>query len=139
MKKLLEKIIIKVEMAGTDEIVFTDINGKTYQYTAYGGCYSISWFSHITGLKNLLGQKINSVEERVEFTDEEQKKAEEEYLEDEQYKPGCLQLYGIMLKTNKGTCDIEFRNESNGYYGGNCDFSGYKKENLDWKEILADF
>jgi hypothetical protein len=30
----------------------------------------------------------------------------------------CLRLYGVTIKTTKGTGTIDFRNESNGYYGG---------------------
>jgi hypothetical protein len=30
----------------------------------------------------------------------------------------CLTLYGVTIRTAKGTGTIDFRNESNGYYGG---------------------
>lgn len=36
--------------------------------------------------------------------------------EDEEY--GVLQIYGCKISTDKGDILIDFRNESNGYYGG---------------------
>ncbi len=30
----------------------------------------------------------------------------------------CLQKYGVNIQTTGGTGTIDFRNESNGYYGG---------------------
>ena len=44
-----------------------------------------------------------------------------------------VDLFGIMIKTENGSCTIDFRHESNGYYGG-----GYcitRKENYDSQEI----
>ena len=30
----------------------------------------------------------------------------------------CVQYYGMKITTNKGVCVIDYRNSSNGYYGG---------------------
>lgn len=84
-------------------------------YETMGDCCSYSFFSDITGIDNLLGQVVNDVVERKEWSDEETKKAEAQGDYD------SLSLYGYLIKTDKGTCDIEFRNDSNGYYGGWCD------------------
>lgn len=135
MKKLIGKIIIKVEKTPEDDaLVFTDGNGDKFYYQVYGECCSATWFAHIAGIKSLLGNKVNSVENKEEFTDEEQKKAEEEQ---EDYD--VLNLYGILLKTDKGTCDIEFRNDSNGYYGGSCVYSPNPISNVTWVNIDKDY
>lgn len=139
MKELIDHVITKVEIGeDSTNLVFTDSHGEKYFYYTYGDCCSTSWFSHITGIKNLLGQRVNEVKERYEFTEEEQKKAEEEYTKENEYGPDSLQLYGIMLKTDKGTCDIEFRNESNGYYGGSCDYQGKSGSVKGLKEVSED-
>ena len=31
---------------------------------------------------------------------------------------GCIQVYGLKITTDKGDIVIDYRNESNGYYGG---------------------
>lgn len=116
-KKTFDSMVgktIKAVHMGEDNIylVFETTDGEFHGYEAEGDCCSSSWFSHVTGLKNLVGEEIVSVEGRDEYTDEEYKEAEKEG----DYE--SLALYGFMLKTKKGTCDIEMRNDSNGYYGG---------------------
>ena len=115
MKELIGKTIISVNLDenGT-KITFVTDKGKIV-YETFGDCCSYSWFSDIEGLGSLIGEKVLSVENREEWTDDEQKEAESKGSYD------CLRLYGILIKTEKGTCDIEFRNDSNGYYGGSCE------------------
>lgn len=137
MKELIGKTIEKVELGNDTTLVFTTSGGEKIAYYAEGDCCSSSWFSNITGIKNLLGQTVNEVVEREEFSEEEQKKAEEEYKKNNDYEPDVLALYGFMLKTDKGTCDVEFRNESNGYYGGYCELTESIPSKL--KEITEDF
>lgn len=112
-ESLVGKTIKEVMISGDGVyIVFVTEDGKEFGYGAEGDCCSSSWFSHITGLKNLIGQNVVAVSEREEFSKEEYEEAEKEGEYD------VLELYGFTLKTNKGACDIEMRNDSNGYYGG---------------------
>ncbi len=131
MEELIGKTISKVEMDGDTVIVFTTGEGEKIAYDAYGDCCSSSWFAHITNIEALLGNKVNAVVEREEFSDAEQKQAEAEGKYD------CLALYANDIKTDKGTCEIEYRNDSNGYYGGSCDLTSHIEKNL--KEITKDF
>lgn len=134
MKELVGKVITKVEMIGQDYIQFTTDTGEEIAYGAYGDCCSRSWFAHIDNLKALIGNKVNSVQDREMWTEEETKKAESEGSYD------VLSLYGYLLKTDKGTCDIEFRNDSNGYYGGSADLTTLSEEQRkDLKTITEDF
>jgi len=71
-------------------------------------CCSRSWFSHIDGIDALLGHRVTSVEDRGVHEDKE---------DDTDY---CVQVYGYMITTDAGRTLIEFRNASNGYYGGDC-------------------
>lgn len=36
----------------------------------------------------------------------------------------CLQFYGLRIVTDAGAIEIEYRNESNGYYGGDLSWPG---------------
>lgn len=38
------------------------------------------------------------------------------------YPQECLAVYGLKIETDKGEIIIDFRNESNGYYGGSLEF-----------------
>ncbi len=42
----------------------------------------------------------------------------------------CLQIYKTTLKTDKGDCDVEYRNSSNGYYGGSLDLTHLSEKQM---------
>jgi hypothetical protein len=74
-----------------------------------GDCCSHSWIEHVEGEEHLLGQPIRRVEEV--------------YLSRQDHPEfDCLQSYSFKIWTDRGICDIEFRNSSNGYYGGEIEF-----------------
>lgn len=83
---------------------------KHYAYSADGDCCSHSWFESVTNQENIIGEKIIGMEEKPEVEDESSSEGE------------CIRVYGYTLKTAVGYTDIEFRNSSNGYYGGSCIF-----------------
>lgn len=65
-----------------------------------------------------------------------------EPLENEEYE--YLQFYGAKITTDKGDMVIDYRNDSNGYYGGNIvwpgeDFYGgvygQNETNMNWRDI----
>lgn len=61
--------------------------------------------------------------------------------------PGCdfVQYYGAKIITDKGEMIIDYRNDSNGYYGGNivwpgdnCFYGGVygqNNSNMDWRDV----
>jgi hypothetical protein len=60
----------------------------------------------------------------------------------------CLQVYGLKVTTNKGEIVIDYRNSSNGYYGGNLSwpddryfYGGVYGQNVssqNWVDVTAD-
>lgn len=112
MKELIGKTIHAV-YPDTDCIIFSTNDGG-YAYISEGDCCSHSWFSAIQGMEALIGATVNEVEEvniNSEWSD-----------------PGeFIQIYGIKITTNKGRAMVEFRNSSNGYYGGWCQFAGERE------------
>lgn len=65
-----------------------------------------------------------------------------EPLENEEYE--CLQFYGAKITTDKGDMVIDYRNDSNGYYGGDivwpgegfyCGVYGQNESNMNWRDI----
>lgn len=65
-----------------------------------------------------------------------------EPLENEEYE--CLQFYGAKITTDKGDMVIDYRNDSNGYYGGEIVWPGegfyggvygQNESNMNWRDI----
>lgn len=52
-----------------------------------------------------------------------------------------IQFYGIEIATPAGICQIMYRNASNGYYGGNCEFVSEfdNSENLNFRKLIEDY
>lgn len=89
-----------------DELALTFSDGTDMTLASYGDCCSNTWIEGIDTPANLLGRVI-SIEE-IDMPDLGQP---DEY--------GLLQYYGLKIITDKGHAVIDYRNESNGYYGGN--------------------
>lgn len=109
---------------GQEYLVFETDKGRKAYY-ADGDCCSHSWFSGVTGVDTLIGHRVTGVEE-VDLGE----------VNDSAHD--CLSLYGIKITTDGGRADVEFRNSSNGYYGGSCDpttvsdVSAYVEITDDW-------
>lgn len=112
-------------------IVLNTDSGKRY-LVAEGDCCSNSWFENISGLDNLIGQTILEVTD-VDLPD---KNIDTDY---EYFK-----FYSYKLRTPKGVCELEYRNSSNGYYGGSVsveeELNKYYDEDLkNLKQVTKDF
>jgi hypothetical protein len=100
-------------------------DGFSKSYGVEGDCCSSSWIEHLEAPDDINGARLLRVEESdgVPFdghvcvgydyskTDEENKAA-----------GACghdtLQVYNTKFHTDRGTVTLEYRNDSNGYYGG---------------------
>ena len=108
MNDLIGKKIINITLSALREFLFVETEEYIYTYYAKGDCCSDSWIEHIDNPDSIIGQII------TEIVDSEGVPKEDEDLS----KFDCLQVYKTTLKTEKTTFDIEYRNNSNGYYGG---------------------
>lgn len=79
--------------------------------SATGDCCSNSWFEHITGIDALVGGTVARVVGR-DMPEDSWNVPDQDVL---------TRYYGWTVETEKGRLDIEMRNESNGYYGGDID------------------
>lgn len=103
---LIGEVIKQIYMVEKDKLEFHTQSGKVISWYVEGDCCSVSWIEHIEGIRNL--------REKVVF---ECDLASEQYKE-EKTDHNLLQFYRQDIKTGAGTCSIEFRNDSNGYYCG---------------------
>lgn len=114
-------------------VAFSFDDGSTIYANPEGDCCSCSWVEHVSGVCESIGEEIISVNTRPEL-------ATHEGVDDSEYE--CLALYGITLITAGGhRIDIDYRNESNGYYGGwlNWDHRENDTPKDEWKRIWEDF
>lgn len=128
------KRILKIEIDKENQhfLKFSTDKGEII-YQAEGDCCSESWFYGFNGVLALLGFVVYTVE-KVDMGEIKGYVGRQEET--------CA--YCIKLTSTGGHTDIEFRNSSNGYYGGEVVFLGtndkYQGEfkKIVWQEIKDD-
>jgi hypothetical protein len=115
MKEIFKQTISAIYIDEDSQyLVFIAKWGEPYWvYHASAECCSRSWFESINNPENLLCEEIIGIEEKPDSETNGESCDRHDYF---------TTVYGYTLKTNKGYTDIEFRNSSNGYYGGSCEF-----------------
>lgn len=101
---------------------------------AYGDCCSRTWIENVDGAEQLLGTVV-SVDDIPSTAD---------VVEESAYGD-VTSYYGCKITTDKGFAVIDYRNESNGYYGGSLSWPGdyfyggvYNQNNKEfdtWRQI----
>lgn len=103
------KTITAIDLASDQKAMrFHIADGSTIIARADGGCCSNSWIEHVE--QPAMGfpasvLMVQDLELPGSTRDEED--------------GDCLQVYGLKIVTDRGDITIDYRNESNGYYGGN--------------------
>lgn len=134
---LVGKIVKAVFLAADGgAIKFDLVDGSSIVAHADGECCSLSWIENVQGIDQLLGSTIVSVEDVGDMP--EVKGNRYDHCEDE------MAFYGCKITTEKGYAVIDYRNSSNGYYGGSLVwpgehlYGGVFGQNIsseDWREV----
>lgn len=116
MSNILEGRIILTVMLASDKkaIRFYTEQGEVIA-KCDGDCCSATWIENVEMPALGLPAKVLSVEE-VGFDEDENEEDEGEYIA----------KYGCDIYTDKGVITIDYRNASNGYYGGNLCWPGQR-------------
>ena len=132
--KLIGKKIVDVKIAEDKlAMLFVCDNGEELVVRVDADCCSYTWIESVE--LPALGFPFTV----IACDDLDMNK---EPLENEEYE--CLQFYGAKITTDKGDMVIDYRNDSNGYYGGDIvwpgeDFYGgvygQNESNMDWRDI----
>ena len=107
MDILVGKTITAIHIAEDKEAIRFDVaGGESIVAKCDADCCSYTWIEHVT-LPALGFPFLVLAEKDVEMP------------EDIENDGDCIRFYGFALETDKGAFLIDYRNSSNGYYGGN--------------------
>ena len=136
MSTLPGKTITRVELAEDHKAIkFVLQDGESVVAKTDGDCCSNSWIEHVSLPAGGFPATVLS-EEEVEMPN----------VPDNPYGD-VTRRYGFKLVTDKGYFELEFRNESNGYYGGNLSWPedyfyggvfGQNVSNEVWRPLTGD-
>ncbi len=116
LKDLIGKIIVKVDLSEDKQyITFWTDEGLGYIFYSESDGQSDSWIESIENVQSLLNEKVIDIFEHcLDVID----------IDDD----GSVAVYNYDIRTGKGICTIDFRDESNGYHGGRLMFVKMIKE-----------
>ena len=103
---LAARKLVAVEVSDDKETLTFRFADGFVSYAVEGDCCSHSWIEHLTVPPDIAGSEITAWSER----DMGEKVAEEDYE--------TIKVYETSFRTPKGDIVVEYRNSSNGYYGG---------------------
>lgn len=118
MEKLFGKIISHIYInKDRTAIAFELHNGDKYWYIAGGDCCSETFIESISNVDCLKEKVVVEVIDRCigENSLYNKNRAKRDY---DYNRVEVEKVYAYELKTLQGICTIDFRNYSNGYYGG---------------------
>lgn len=102
-------------------VTFTFTDGSRVTFDVAGECCSRSWIEHLETPRDLEGATVvgwseSDMDVRGECTDGD-------YPDQ-----NCLKVYRTTINTNRGEIVLEYRNSSNGYYGGSLELASDSDE-----------
>lgn len=112
---LIGKKVVSVEIAEDRGAIRIVADGTEYIGRCDGDCCSYTWIEGIEGLDNLIGGVVSAIEE-IDMPANIVSK----YVEN----PNSIANYGLKITTDKGHFILDYRNDSNGYYGGHISWIG---------------
>jgi len=111
-EEMLNRTLKSVVLSPDKETVeFTMLANDVFKFRVEGDCCSHSWIEHLTVPDDIDGAVLLSVEEGNNISWDAHKC-------DGSCPHDHLQVYNTHFKTTRGDVVLEYRNDSNGYYGG---------------------
>lgn len=100
----------------SDYVIFRFQDGTEQYFMVEGDCCSFSWIEHSTIPDDIKGAVFLGFEDLdedrgVPTPPQVDYEGKSEYVE-------CVRAYQSLFHTTRGSVVVEYRNESNGYYGG---------------------
>lgn len=114
--------IVDLQREGDNLVLLTLSNEPDIVLTPYGDCCSTTWIESIDLTEPLLYAVIKKIED-IDMPDGPHVGTINHPNVD------VVSYYGLRITTNKGISVIDYRNDSNGYYGGYLELSLRPKPN----------
>lgn len=135
MNLLIGKTLTAVHLADDKKAIRFDVEGgEPIVARADGDCCSSTWIENVENPEAIVGSPVLSAE-AIDMPERELKRDDFD----------VVAFYGFKIATLNGECVIDYRNESNGYYGGNLVwpdegyfYGGVYGQNVskeDWRQI----
>lgn len=110
---MIGKKLATVALSGDGgKITFVYEGGGERSFGVDGDCCSRSWIEHLELPTDVVGATLLSVEDSAPIVSDHPK-------HDEENGGDCIAVYNTCFRTDRGDIVLEYRNSSNGYYGGN--------------------
>ncbi len=114
---------LKAVTSDGDSITFELANGDVIKFDVEGDCCSHSWIEHLDVPPDVIGETVTAIfdSDGVPWDGHEcvpNDKDEDGYSYGNKCEHDHLQVYNTRFRTPKGDIVLEYRNDSNGYYGG---------------------
>ena len=124
---LVGKVIRNVRISEDKDIIIFETDDGEFVGECEGDCCSSTWIEHIELPAYGFPAKVLDVND-LDMPD----------LGDMQGHD-VVSYYGLEIKTDKGSIKIDYRNSSNGYYGGSIEFTKSLQNFETCKDLLDDF
>ena len=114
---LIGKTLTAIYLSDDNEsLKFEFTEGEPLVVGTEGDCCSYTWIENIENPEAVIGSPV-LVAEDISMPEATEPSTKIEYHD-------SIAFYGFKISTLKGTCTIDYRNNSNGYYGGNLVWPG---------------
>lgn len=128
--KTIERVLISDDKTN---LGFELIDNERMGFYTDGYCCSESWIEHVSNVDSLIGGKVTAANE-IEMGD-----VSDTYSKENPPPQEVVQAYGVEVWIEgRPPFKLEFRNASNGYYGGSIEHS----DRIEWdclKPLTEDF
>ena len=116
--RLFNRPLLAVKLhTDREQLDFEFEDGSVVSYLAYDDCCSFTWIEHLEQPIDLRGAVITGVDEPP-IEDRECTPEKQCNSPTGDHAHECVACYRTVFHTDKGDIDVEYRNDSNGYYGG---------------------
>lgn len=127
------KFIIENVIAKNDQLRIISTDGHEVRIDLEGDCCSSSFFDDFSLIdaRGLMGERLMSIEDTGR-----------DEPENDPYKEGCdvIEYHALVVRTDKQSITIDWRNDSNGYYSGvaRIFFDGLTCRSYSWQDDEKD-
>ena len=111
---LIGKTISAIYLSADKHAIRFDVEGGPIVALTDGDCCSVTWIENVEAPEAAVGSPVleaNDIDMPQDVRPEDKDRE-------------VVAYYGFRIVTTKGTCTLDYRNESNGYYGGSLEWPG---------------